>query len=39
METRYKTIGLTDDQITMIREHDQRMRDQMRNRMNNGGGQ
>ena len=38
METRYKTIGLTDDQITMIREHDQRMRDQMRNRMNNGGG-
>jgi uncharacterized protein HemX len=39
METKYKTIGLTDDQITMIREHDQRMRDQMRNRMNNGGGQ
>jgi len=39
METKYKAIGLTDDQITMIREHDQRMRDQMRNRMNNGGGQ
>ena len=36
MEARYKTIGLTDDQIKMIREHDQRMRDQMRNR--SGGG-
>jgi hypothetical protein len=36
MEARYKTIGLTDDQIKMIREHDQRMREQMRNR--NGGG-
>jgi hypothetical protein len=38
MEARFKTIGLTDDQIKMIREHDQRMRDQMRNRMNNGNG-
>jgi len=36
MEARYKTIGLTDDQITMMREHDQRMREQMRNRSNSG---
>jgi len=35
MEARYKTIGLTDDQITMMREHDQRMRAQMRNHANN----
>jgi predicted transcriptional regulator len=34
MEARYKTIGLTDDQITKMREHDQRMREQMRNRNN-----
>ena len=38
MEARYKTIGLTDDQITMIREHDQRMRAQMRNHANNPNG-
>jgi hypothetical protein len=38
MEARYKTIGLTDDQITMMREHDQRMRAQMRNRANNPNG-
>jgi len=37
MEARYKTIGLTDDQIKMIREHDQRIRAQMRNRANGGG--
>jgi hypothetical protein len=37
MEARYKAAGLNDDQITMIREHDQRMREQMRNRMNGGG--
>src|SRR3954470_19534700 len=34
MEARLKTIGLTDDQIKMIREHDQRMREQMRSRNN-----
>jgi hypothetical protein len=34
MEARYKTIGLTDDQITKMREHDQRMREQMRSRNN-----
>jgi hypothetical protein len=39
METRYKAIGLTDDQIKMIEERDKRMREQMRNRMNSGGGQ
>jgi hypothetical protein len=39
MEAKWKALGLTDDQIKMIREHDQRMREQMRNRMNNGGGQ
>jgi hypothetical protein len=38
METRFKMLGLTDDQIKMIREHDQRMREQMRNRMNNPNG-
>ena len=37
MEARYKTIGLTDEQITMIREHDQRMREQMRNRNGSNG--
>ena len=36
IETRYKALGLTDDQIKMIREHDQRMREQMHNK-NNGG--
>jgi hypothetical protein len=38
MEAKFKAVGLTDDQIKMIRDHDQRMRDQMRNRMNNGNG-
>ena len=38
MEAKYKTIGLTDDQITMMREHDQRMRAQMRNHANNPNG-
>lgn len=38
METRFKMLGLNDDQIKMIREHDQRMREQMRNRMNNPNG-
>jgi len=38
MEAKYKTLGISDEQITMMREHDQRMREQMRNRMNNGGG-
>jgi len=40
METKYKAIGLSDNQIAMMREHDQRMREQMRNRMNkpSGGG-
>jgi hypothetical protein len=41
MEARYRTIGLTDEQITMIRDHDKRMREQMRNRAGNpnSGGQ
>jgi len=38
MEAKYKTLGISDEQITIMREHDQRMREQMRNRMNNGGG-
>jgi hypothetical protein len=38
MEARFKTLGLTDDQLKMIREHDQRMREQMRGKMNGGGG-
>jgi hypothetical protein len=38
MEAKYKTIGLTDDQITMMREHDQWMREQMRNKSNSSGG-
>jgi hypothetical protein len=37
MESRFKSAGLTDDQIKMIREHEQRMREQMRSR--NGGNQ
>ena len=37
MEAKYKTLGISDEQITMMREHDQRMREQMRNRMNGGG--
>lgn len=32
MEARFKAAGLTDDQIKMIREHEQRMREQMHNR-------
>lgn len=35
MEARFKTIGLTEEQIKMIEEHDRRMREQMRNK--NGG--
>jgi hypothetical protein len=38
METRYKTMGLTDDQIQMIEERDRKMREQMKNR-NNGSNQ
>src|SRR3954449_6288613 len=37
MEARYKSAGLTDDQIQKIRDHEDRMRAEMRNRMNNGG--
>ncbi len=37
MEARYKSAGLTDDQIQKIRDHDDRMRAEMRNRMGNGG--
>lgn len=37
MEARYKTAGLTDAQIQQIRDHDARMRAEMRNRMNGGG--
>ncbi len=39
METRYKSAGLTDAQIQQIRDHEDRMRAQMRSRMGNGGGQ
>jgi hypothetical protein len=37
MEAKYKTLGISDEQITMMREHDQRMREQMRNRGSGGG--
>jgi len=37
METRYKAAGITDAQIQQMREHDDRMRAQMRSRMNGGG--
>jgi hypothetical protein len=36
MQARYKTAGLTDDQIKKLADKEQRMREQMRNRMNNG---
>lgn len=36
MVAKYKELGLTDDQIKKIEDHDQRMRERMRNRMNNG---
>ncbi|MEP6682253.1 MAG: hypothetical protein ABJA35_03295 [Parafilimonas sp.] len=38
METRYKSAGLTDDQIQQIHAHEDAMRAQMMNRMNNNGG-
>ena len=38
METRYKSAGLTDDQVQQIHAHEDAMRAQMMNRMNNGGG-
>ena len=37
MEARYKSAGLTDDQVTAIRKHEDWMREQMMNRRNNGG--
>src|SRR3954471_106683 len=37
MEGRYKSAGLTDAQIQQIRDHQDRMRAQMRSRMGNGG--
>ena len=39
MHARYKTAGLTDDQVNKLADKEQRMREQMRNRMNNGGTQ
>jgi len=41
MDARYKSSGLTDDQIQAIHKHEDAMRAQMMNRMNNGssGGQ
>ena len=39
METKYKAAGLTDAQIQQMRDHEDRMRAQMRNRMNGGGRQ
>jgi hypothetical protein len=38
MDTRYKAIGLTDDQIQAIHGHEDAMRAQMRARMNGGSG-
>lgn len=38
MDTRYKAIGLTDDQVQAIHTHEDAMRAQMRARMNGGGG-
>ncbi len=38
METRYKAVGLNDNQIKEIEDHDQRIREEMRNHMNNGNG-
>jgi hypothetical protein len=38
MDTRYKAIGLTADQIQAIHTHEDAMRAQMRARMNGGGG-
>ena len=37
METRYKSAGLTDDQVMSIRKHEDWMRQQMMNRRNSGG--
>jgi hypothetical protein len=37
METRYKSAGLTDDQVSAIRKHEEWMRQQMMNRRNTGG--
>jgi hypothetical protein len=37
MEGRYKSAGLTDDQVTAIRKHEDWMRQQMMNRRNSGG--
>lgn len=39
MDTRYKSAGLTDDQIQAIHQHEDMMRQRMMNRMNNGGNQ
>lgn len=39
MDTRYKSAGLTSDQITAIHQHEDAMRQQMRNRMGGGGNQ
>ena len=38
METRYKSAGLTDDQVAAIHKHEDEMRAQMMQRMNNNGG-
>lgn len=38
MDVRYKSAGLTDDQIATIHQHEEAMRQQMRNRMGGGGG-
>ena len=37
MEARYKSVGLTDDQVMSIRKHEDWMRQQMMNRRNSGG--
>lgn len=37
MDVRYKSAGLTNDQVAAIHKHEDWMRQQMMNRMNNGG--
>jgi DNA-binding transcriptional regulator YbjK len=37
MDTRYKSVGLTDDQIKEIHEREERLRAEMMNRTNTGG--
>lgn len=38
IDIRYKDVGLTEDQIVKIEDHDKRIREQMHNKMNGGNG-